>query len=212
VSVEPIQNLTWRATWFDNRVKDPVSNVTLSVTGPNVTAQRQNLGRTRIWGLQTDAEYRFEQYWRVSAAYLYEEAKVREFSAVPALADNCPGAAAAGRSGESCFLAQVPKHRGTVQVTYANPRVVTVAFDVQAIGRQFDDDRNERVVPGESEPGLPRYTLVSFSISRAVTPNVEAFLAAQNIFDEEYIVGTFPTLVGPPRLVSAGVRIRFQGN
>ncbi len=36
--------LTWRATWFDNRVKDPVSNVTLTTVGANVTQQRQNLG------------------------------------------------------------------------------------------------------------------------------------------------------------------------
>ena len=30
VSVGPVRNLTWRATWFDNRIKDPVSNVTLT--------------------------------------------------------------------------------------------------------------------------------------------------------------------------------------
>ena len=42
-----------RSTFYDNRVKDPVANVTITPTNPN-QLQRQNLGRTRIRGLQTD--------------------------------------------------------------------------------------------------------------------------------------------------------------
>jgi outer membrane receptor protein involved in Fe transport len=207
VSVAAMDNLTLRSTFFDNRVKDPVSNVTIG----NNLQQRQNLGRTRIWGLQTDAEYRFGPYWRVTGAYLYEEAKVREFSAFPDLAENCPGAVLEGRTGEACFLAQVPKHRGSIQVWYLNPRFASVVLDVQAIGRQFDDDRNERIVPGETEPGLPRYGVVSLNLSREITQNVEVFFSAQNLFDQTYFVGTLPTLIGPPRLISAGLRLRVQG-
>jgi iron complex outermembrane recepter protein len=194
LSVILARNLTWRGTWFDNRVEDPVSNVTIG----NNLQQRQNLGRTRIWGVQTDAEYRFRNYWRVSGAYLYEQAKVKENPEIPELVGN--------------FLAQVPKHRGTLQATYANPRFATVSVDLQAIGRQFDDDRNERIVPGYDNPGLPKYAIFSVSASRTLNRNLEVFFAAQNLFDQEYFVGTLPTLVGPPRLVSAGVRVRFQGN
>ena len=46
-NAELMRQLTWRATWFDNRVENPVANVTISTSGPNVTQQRQNLGRTR---------------------------------------------------------------------------------------------------------------------------------------------------------------------
>lgn len=195
VSVLAANNLTARVTWFDNRVKDPVSNVTI---GTNLQ-QRQNLGRTRIWGVQTDAEYRFAQSWRVFGAYLYEEAKVTENdTVVPSLVGK--------------YLAQVPKHRGTVQVSYENPRLANVMFEVQAVGRQFDEDQNTRTVPGIEEPGLPKYTIASLSVSRALTSQVDAFLSAQNLFDEEYFVGTLPTLVGPPRLVSVGLRLRIRGN
>jgi hypothetical protein len=31
------------------------------------------------------------------------------------------------------------------------------------------------------------------------------------MFDEEYYVGSLPTLIGAPRLVSAGLTIKFQG-
>ena len=54
LTLAPASNVTIRTSWFDNRVEDPVSNVTIS-TGATITQQRQNLGRTRIWGVQTDA-------------------------------------------------------------------------------------------------------------------------------------------------------------
>ena len=56
VTAELMPQLTWRATWFDNRVEDPVANVTISTSGANVTQQRQNLGRTRVSGVQTDVD------------------------------------------------------------------------------------------------------------------------------------------------------------
>ena len=40
----------WRATGFWNRVKDPISNVTLSTTPALILRQRQNLGRLRVQG------------------------------------------------------------------------------------------------------------------------------------------------------------------
>jgi outer membrane receptor protein involved in Fe transport len=196
VNVMPIRNLTWRTTWFDNRVKDPVSNVTLTVVGQNVTQQRQNLGRTRIWGIQTDVVYRIGSMWRLSGGYLYDQAKVKENPANPALVGK--------------YLPQVPAHRGSVQVQFVDPRIASLALEVQAVGSQFDDDLNARTVPGYTTPGLPKYALVSLSGSRAITRDFELFVGAQNVFDQEHFVGTLPTLTGPPRLVSAGVRVRFQ--
>jgi outer membrane receptor protein involved in Fe transport len=66
-------------------------------------------------------------------------------------------------------------------------------------------------VPGESEPGLPGYAMVDLTAARSVTRNVEVFFGVQNLFDEEYIVGTLPTTIGSPRLAHGGVRIRFAG-
>jgi outer membrane receptor protein involved in Fe transport len=195
VRITPAPSLTLRATWFDNGVEDAVSNVTLSSTGTNVVQQRQNLGRTRIRGIQTDAEYRVHSALRLSAAYVYNNATIREFDANPALEGN--------------FLPQVPRHRATLQATYTNPRIVNISAGLQAIGRQFDDDQNIRVVPGQSEPGLPGFGLVDLSVSRGIARNVEVFGGVQNLLDTEYIVGTLPTTVGSPRLVHGGVRVRF---
>jgi len=196
VDVRAASNVTVRATWFDNRMTDPVSNVTIATSGANVTQQRQNLGKTRAWGFQTDMNARVGADWRFGAAYMFDRATVEEFAASPSLVGN--------------FIPQVPEHRGTVDATYANPRLATIAVTVQIVGRQFDDDQNIRVVPGESTPGLPAYALTDLSISRRIGPNVEVFAGAQNLFDVQYIVGTLPTTIGSPRLVNVGARVRFS--
>ena len=197
VNVVPAKNVTVRTTWFDNRMTNPVSNVTTSTSGANVTQQRQNLGKTDIWGVQSDVEYRYGPSWRVAAAYLFNHATVEEFAANPALV--------------GLFIPQVPKHRGSLQVAYSNPRFVTVSLGLQFVGRQFDDDQNVRVVPGETAPGLPGYALADVTLSRRLSRNLDLFIGVQNLFNQEYIVGTLPTTIGSPRLVNGGVRIRLQG-
>jgi outer membrane receptor protein involved in Fe transport len=207
INITPVRNVTVRTTWFDNRVKDPVSNITI---GTNLQ-QRQNLGRTRIWGIQSDVEYRLGSSWRFSGGYLYDQAKVEEFAANPALV--------------GLFLPQVPAHRGSVQVAYANPRFFTVAVGAQFLGRQFDDDQNVRTVgaaalaeagnTASTAPGLPGYAVVdlmaSRAMGRAIGNNLEVFFGVQNLFDKEYFVQTGPSTIGTPRLINAGVRVRFAG-
>ena len=208
VSLAPTRDVTVRLTYYDNRISNPVSNVTLTTVGANVTQQRQNLGETNIKGLQTDVEYRAGSFMRFAAGYLYNDAKVID-----------GGAANAGLVGK--FLPQVPRHRGSVRAAYFNPKFVTVAFSVQVFGAQFDDDQNVRVVPAQAlsdagyavstTPGLPRYAVADLSVSRTIGRNLELFGGVQNMFDQVYFVGTLPTTIGSPRLVNGGVRIRFSG-
>jgi outer membrane receptor protein involved in Fe transport len=190
VTVAASPNVTLRTTWFDNRLKDPVSNVTISQVGQNVTQQRQNLGKTRIRGLQSDLEYRIGAAWKVSAAYVYEQAKVT---------DNPSALALIGK-----WLPQVPAHRGSIRAAYSNPKILTLAAGVQLVGSQFDDDLNQVT------RRLPKFALVELSASRAFGRNLELFAGVQNLFDAEYFVGTLPTTVGSPRLVTGGLRLRLH--
>jgi outer membrane receptor protein involved in Fe transport len=188
LNVAPVRNVTWRTTWFDNRFTNPVSNVTLSVVGGQTTRQRQNLGSTRIQGVQSDVEYRAGSWWRFSGGYLYDQADVREFPADSTLVGN--------------VLPQVPRHRGTMQVAYANPRYATIAVQALFAGRQFDDDQNKLPLPG--------FAVADFQATRALTRNFDVFFGVQNVFDRVVIVGTNPTAIGNPRLVNGGVRVRFS--
>ena len=209
VSLLPASGLSIRSIWFDNRVDNPVANVTLTdravatalstACAPVATTcqQRQNLGRTRIWGWQNDVDYRVGMHWRVGAGYLFNQAKVKEFEANPAVVGK--------------YLPQVPKHRASLNVAFTDPRIVSLSGSVMFFGRQYNEDLNNGAVPGESEPGLPGYATVEFSASRVLTRNFDVFFGVQNLFDTNYYVGLLPTTIGSPRLVNGGVRIRFAG-
>ena len=184
VNLAPVENLTVRATWFDNRMRDPISNVTIATN----VQQRQNLGRTRVRGFQTDVEYRMGD-WRAGAGYVTNRARVTENARVPALVGN--------------FLAQVPKNRGSLSLSYSNPRYLTASVNAIFVGDQFDNDTNSLV--------LPAYGTVELSLLRAVGRNLDVFFTAQNLFDKEYVVQRNPSTIGSPRLVTGGIRVRWSG-
>jgi outer membrane receptor protein involved in Fe transport len=206
VSVAVARSVTARVTLFDNSVRNPVTNVTITtpvspVTLPTGTAtcipsasqicvQRQNVGRTEIGGVQADVEFRVRA-WRVTAGYVHESATVKENVSNVALVGN--------------FLPEVPRSRGSVQVAYSNPKFATIAFDVQGIGAQFDDDLN---TPSRL---MPAYGTADLTVSRAIVKNFDVFFGIQNMFNETYVVATLPTTIGSPRLVNGGLRLRWSG-
>ncbi len=193
VNLAPTDRVTVRGTWFDNRVKNSVSNVSQNAAG--TLLMRENLGRTGIWGLQGDVEFEVSRVWKVSAAYVYDHATVLEYAGDPSLVGK--------------FLPQVPKQRGSIAVTYANPRLFDATVSLQVVGTQYDDDQNTRIVPGQTAPGLPKFALVSFSASRNLTKNFALYIGAENLFNQTYYVGTLPTTIGTPRMVNVGLRVRF---
>lgn len=199
VSVAATDRVTVRGTLFNNRVQDPVANVSTNAAG--TVRQRRNLGSTNIGGFQTDLSYRVNGHWGVSGAYVYDIAKVHEAPV------DSTGFDLTGR-----YLAEVPKHRASFQVTYTNPRLVNIAIDNQFVGHQFDDDRNEaQILPrvsGKSEIGLPAYSVTNFTVARTVNRNLDLFIGVQNLFGVTYYVGTNPTTIGTPRLVNGGIRLK----
>jgi outer membrane receptor protein involved in Fe transport len=199
ISISPLDRLTIRGTVFNNRLKDPIANVTTTPNGN--TRQRRNLGSTNIAGFQADAAYRVDAHWNVSFAYVFDNAKVRQ---------SIPDAQNIDLTGK--YLAEVPRHRASVQVGFTHPKFVNVALDTEYIGRQFDDDQNTaKILPGiagKEQVGLPAYSVTNLTISRTVTRKVDLFFGAQNLFSTLYYVGTSPTTIGTPRLVNGGIRLR----
>jgi outer membrane receptor protein involved in Fe transport len=170
-------------------------------------AQKQNLGKTRVNGFQTDLDYRVGTSWRFSAGYIYDEAKVTD-----------GGLANAALVGKA--VQQVPKNRGSLQVAYSSAKYATVALGVQFVGLQYNDDQNVQFIPaatlsdaGYDTPvaaGLPGYATVDVSAARDIGRNFQLFVGVQNLFNREYFVQTNPSTIGTPRLVNGGVRLRFS--
>jgi outer membrane receptor protein involved in Fe transport len=204
VNFAATRNVTARLTWFDNQVNDPILNVTLNAT----TAQKQNLGETRVRGVQTDLEYHIGSFWRVTGAYVYDQAKVTD-------------GGVANRALVGKYVPQVPLHRGSFQVAYSNPRYATVAFSMQALSLQYNDDQNVQFIPAPTlaeagytsftGPGLPGYASYDFTILRDVGRYVQVFYGVQNMFDKVSFVQTNPSTTGTPRLMNFGVRVRLSG-
>ncbi|HKS29694.1 MAG TPA: TonB-dependent receptor, partial [Pyrinomonadaceae bacterium] len=179
---------TTRATLFWAEVTRPVANVTLRTTPGLITRQRQNLGRTRSRGLEVEADARLSGRWTLSGGYQFADASVLEFPASTAL--------------EGKRVAQVARHQLTFQARYSNPSLLTAAFQGRASSAQFDDDQN--LLPLD-----PYFTLDAY-LSRRVTRSLEAFLAAENLFNQRYTVGRTPIrTIGPPLLFRAGFRLQL---
>ena len=158
--------MTVRGTFFNNRVNNPIANVTVATNNVPVTPgcagvptcrQLQNLGSTNIAGFQTDVSYRVNGHWGMSGAYVFDIAKVHE-STVDAAGNDLTGK----------YLAEVPKHRVSFQVNYTNPRYVNVAIENQFVGHQFDDDLNTAAIfpgiPEKREVGLPKYNVTNLTV------------------------------------------------
>jgi iron complex outermembrane receptor protein len=188
INFKPMSNLTWRTTVFGNRFSNPVSNVTIATN----TRQRQNVSRTRIWGIQSDADYRLKTNWKFGLSYVYDIAKVQE---------STPDSAGVSLAGK--YLAEVPRHRGTAEISYSHPKWVTASANMQFTGGQYDDDLNTL--------WLPYYSTLDFNVSRKLGRNFEAFIGVQNVLDKEFYVQRVPTTTGSPRFVTGGLEISWNG-
>jgi outer membrane receptor protein involved in Fe transport len=182
------RKLNARGTFFWSEIVRPVANVTLTVTPALITRQRQNLGRTRSRGFEIEAEGRITNSITVSGGYQFLDATVLQFPANAAL--------------EGLWIPQVPRHLLTFQARYANPRLLTVAFQGRASGKQFDDDLNLFELD-------PYFTLDAFA-SRSLGHGIEVFGAFENLTGQRYDVGRTPIrTLGPPFLARAGVKFHW---
>jgi outer membrane receptor protein involved in Fe transport len=182
------EKLVVRGTFFWNEITTPVANVTLSTTPNLITRQRQNLGRTRSRGFELETEALINQYWKLSAGYLFADATVVRFPVNTTL--------------EGLMIPQVARHQFTFQIKFSKPAIATVGLQGRASSSQFDDDQNQF--------RLGSYFTLDVFVSRRIARGLEAFIAAENLFNQRYEVGKTPvTTLGPPILIRAGLRVHL---
>jgi outer membrane receptor protein involved in Fe transport len=110
-----------RATLFWMETADTIANVTLATTPALITRQRRNLGGARSRGVELEGDWRLRRDWRVSAGWLFVDAKTDDERRVP----------------------QVPRNQATAQLQFRR-------FGVQTrwSSMQFDDDLNQLRLDG----------------------------------------------------------------
>ncbi len=176
-----IQRMVVRATGFWNRLDDAVANVTLA---EGTGRQRQNLGRTRVRGVELDAAWRISPAWSATLAHVFTDAVVTDAPAQLAL--------------EGKRLAQAPRHRATAGASFDDPDLLTAAAELRYLGRQYEDDLN--TLP------IGAVVLVDVRVSRRLVRGFTAFAAVQNLTDRRYLVGRAGVdTEGAPRTFEVGL-------
>jgi outer membrane receptor protein involved in Fe transport len=175
------------AAFFWMQVKDPIANVTLSVTPSLTTNQRQNLGRTRSRGVEADMQWRFRRI-DLRAGYQFVDAVVTAFPANPRLV--------------GLQLPQIAPHQFTLQAAYTTQRW-TAAFLARAAGAQFEDDLNRLSLD-------PFFQLDGY-VARRLHSNVEIFAGVENLTAQRVVIARTPLLnVGPPITGKVGLKFQFE--
>ena len=189
----------WSAGLFYNRLKDPIANVTIC-TGPctspvagvipvgGALRQRQNVGEIEAWGVEGEAAGDAGPLgWRVAAAYT--DAEVDGARRAPQLTDLRP--------------AQTPKWTMTAGARFRPVEPLELAADVRYESARWEDDLNTRRLSA----GLQLDARAAWRLSETL----EAFVAAENLFDETLEVGETADGVesyAVPRTIRVGLTFR----
>jgi hypothetical protein len=155
ISVAASRNVTLRTTWFDNRIKDLVSNVTISQTRAT-SHSSVRISAARGVGIQNDVEYRAGASSKFAAAYVYDQAKVTGNRANTALIGKHLPQVTASRqlrrtpSGSSaCRTCSTPNTSAHCRPrSGAPPRDRSDPAPASLIGGRFDSASESRSVGG----------------------------------------------------------------
>lgn len=178
------EGLSLQSTAFWNQLNDPIANVTLAMPVDGATRERENLGSTRIFGLDLDLSWRPSQAWTVRVGDLFSDAHVTSAPSQPGLVGK--------------RLAQDPRQRAVGAVTYDSERFATLTAQARYLGPQFEDDLNTQPIGA--------VVLVDARAERGVGHGFSLFVTGQNLFDRRYLVGRAGIdTEGAPRTFELGV-------
>lgn len=179
------RRLRWRFTGHYDEVQDQI----LFVTQDAVTAQRQNVGRTRAVGGEAEVTVRPVDEVTIHIGYAYTDSVITSFSG---------GAAREGKR-----IPNVSRNQVTIGLTLGRPESWQVTLLARYLSRQFADDLNTQPVAD--------FVVLDASVQKSIAPGVRLFLNGENITDRGYIAtqtGPIKTL-GAPLLVMAGIRMDY---
>jgi iron complex outermembrane recepter protein len=181
-----------RATAFWSELADPITIVTLAAPlEDGATRRRENLGRVRTRGVETEASWRPLHALRTSLAYTHADTRVLSAPGHDDLV---------GKD-----LPHAPPHRLTGRVDLDREGFLAAAVEVRWLSRAWENDRN--TLP------LPAFWVVDATVSRPLAAGIEVFAGVENLLDRRYLVGRAGVdTIAAPRLVRGGVRVRAGGS
>ena len=180
VDFHPHRALLVRLNGFWNSLRDPVANVTLSVTPSLILRQRQNLGSITAKGVEAEVSYRWGRAWDVWAAYLYSEPQADD---------------------TGLRVPQVPLNQGSMGIGYRGS--IQALAELRFVSEQFEDDRNQLRLEGFAVLDLWVQRVLNDQVGLFVA--VENVF--DRIYP---VGRTPTETIGAPRLVHGGVDFRLS--
>ena len=191
----------WGATVFWNEIEDAIVNVTIGegpgtfpragfVPAGGALRQRQNAGIIEAWGVELNGSTRLSQTLSANASAAWTDAEVDGGAAAPQLTGLRP--------------AQAPEWSATAGLDWRATDRLTLAAAARYESARFDDDLNSRTLDGA--------VTLDARAEWALNARAMLWLAADNLFDADVEVSQTGTAVagyGPPRTLSAGIRLSY---
>ncbi|MNX66524.1 catecholate siderophore receptor CirA [compost metagenome] len=195
----PISALT--ATLFWNRIDDAIVNVTIGegpgtfpragfVPAGGVLRQRQNAGTIEATGVEISARQTLRGGLDLIGAVSITDARVDGGSAAPQLTGLRP--------------AQAPIWSASAGIDWRASDRLTLTASARYESKRFEDDLNSRL--------LGAAVTADVRADWRVNDATSLWLAVENLFDADVEVSETGTGVegfGPPRLLSAGLRLSY---
>ena len=172
-----------QATAFWNQLHGAIANVTLAEPVDGAARMRQNLGETRVAGLDLELSWHVTDAWTARVAHAFSDGRVTSAPAQPALVGK--------------RLAQDPHQRTTAALSYAIA-AASAGVQVRYLGRQFEDDLNTQPIGA--------VVLVDVRADVRLGGGISVFASGQNLLDRRYLVGRAGIdTEGAPRTFELGV-------
>jgi iron complex outermembrane receptor protein len=154
---------------------------------PNNYTQ-MNLGKARSQGVELTADVRLSRRWSANAGYTYADAKIVDDPSPDLIGKRMP---------------EVAPHVGTLSVRFRGDRGTTFDIRGRVLSRSYGEAANLAIAPA--------HRVVDLSASQELRSWIDAYVIAENIFDEHYYLALTPSAfrTALPRTITAGFRVNL---
>jgi iron complex outermembrane receptor protein len=168
---------------FYNRLENFVGSAEFGFVGGKFTVINTNVAAIRSRGVELIGNLRFTDHVTVTGNYAFTDAEVVEG---PLQGNELEGA---------------PRHVVSFFMNYFAPFGLNISPRARWVDDAFQD------ITGEAP--MDAHFIFDLSASQRVHRNLELFVTAENLFNNEYIADGFGQTLGAPRQISGGIRFTF---
>lgn len=170
--------LLGRMTFYYNDVSDLIYSV------GGTTKIKQNVGKVKIYGIETELRYDIIKELSIFANYTFNSSTIKKHT---------------DASLEGKYLTYTPINKALFGCSFKNPKLVNAEATGRYNGSMYNNDTNTQK--------LKDYIVWELNFWRKITDNFEVSLKVENLQDTQY--QEYLGLLAPGRTVTGSAKLRF---